>query len=129
MHKYLHIHHLEAINLLVAYRTLGRFVEEPGVTILMVTDNISSSFALTTGKTKDEVFANCARELWLAAMVNNHTIEVCHRPGLSIPLADALSRRYNDPDKHDYVKSSMDRHCMKFVEPQLWGYNFFTDNL
>lgn len=127
--KYHQIHHLEAINLLVAYRTLGRFVEQPGITILMVTDNISSSFALTTGRTKDVVFANCARELWLAALVNNHVIEICHRPGHSIPLADALSRSHNEPDKKEYVKRSMERRRLTRVEPQLWEYNFFTKNL
>lgn len=71
MEKYPCIHHLEAINLLVAFRTLVPFVKEAGVSIIMATDNLALSTAIQTGKTKDSVFANCAREMWLHKQVTN----------------------------------------------------------
>lgn len=129
MKKYPKIHHLEAINLLVAYRTLGRYVNDPGATILMATDNISSSFALQTGRTTDDVFANCARELWLADLTNNHMIEICHKPGENIPLADALSRQHNQQAKADYVNRRVKDMNLTVVLPQLDGYCFFNKNL
>lgn len=68
---YSHIHHLEAINLLVAYPTLAPLVTQPGDQVIISTDNISSSYALETGRTKDSVFAKCSREMWLLATINN----------------------------------------------------------
>lgn len=59
------IHHLEAINLLVVYKSLASHVAIPGVLIVINTDNMASSIALETGRTKDNILGNCARELWL----------------------------------------------------------------
>lgn len=71
--KYPLIDHLEAINLLVAFRTLATLVRETGACIVMATD-IGSSYAIQIGKTKDKVFADCAREMWLEALSSGH----CH---------------------------------------------------
>lgn len=123
------IHHLEAINLLVAYHTLARFVHQPGVKIVLATDNISSSYALQSGRTADAVFANCARELWLAALTNNHDVIIRHKYGHQIPLADALSRQHNQPEKAALVKEIITSNKLKLVKPHLCGYKFFTKNL
>lgn len=45
------IHHLEAINLVVAYNTLAHRVAYPGCLIVISTDNLGSSIALQTGRT------------------------------------------------------------------------------
>lgn len=77
-----HIHHLEAVNLIFAYTTLAHLVAEPGALLVLSTDNISSSFALESGRTRDMIFASCSRELWLKALANNHLVTIRHKAGL-----------------------------------------------
>lgn len=127
--KYPQIHHLEAINLLVAYRTLAKKIQRPGATIVISTDNSGSSFALQSGRTKDTVFASCSRQLWLDATTNNHIVLIRHKPGHLIPLSDALSRQSRDTQKDVYVRETVRRQNLIFVHPALSGYVFFNDKL
>lgn len=53
--KYQAIHQMEAINILVAYRTLAQHHHSEPTSVLILTDNISSSAALMTGRTKDPI--------------------------------------------------------------------------
>lgn len=53
MATYKSIHVLEAINLLVAFKTLAPTSKENQAHMMIHTDNMASSFALMTGKTKD----------------------------------------------------------------------------
>ena len=55
---------------------------------------MGSQQALHTGKTKDKVLAACARQLWVDAAIHDHTVQIVHKPGADIPLADALSRQH-----------------------------------
>lgn len=126
---YPHIHHLEAINLIVAYRTLAPLVAKPGDLVVISTDNISSSQALETGRTRDHVFAKCSRELWLLAGIHNHIITIRHKHGALIPLADALSRCHHDHAKDAYVRTVVARDDLIAVSPSLEGYRFFTADL
>lgn len=86
------IHQLEAVNIVVALRTLCINQPRPGEGVTIYTDNQSSSFALSSGVTTDSVLSACARELWLEAAVRDIDIQILHKPGALIPLADALSR-------------------------------------
>lgn len=54
------IHQMEALNILVAYRTLAHQDSSDPTSVLILTDNISSSAALTTGRTKDPALGACA---------------------------------------------------------------------
>lgn len=60
--KFPNIHQLEAVNVLVALRTLAPPHLRDIDGILIFTDNISASFSLTTGKTRDQVLGACARD-------------------------------------------------------------------
>lgn len=51
--RYPSIHMLEALNLLVSYKTLAPRKHHGRLTVVLLTDNNASSFALSTGKTKD----------------------------------------------------------------------------
>lgn len=53
--RYLNIHMLEAINLLVSYKTLAPVTDPRRLTVILLTDNMASSYALYKGKTKDTV--------------------------------------------------------------------------
>ena len=56
------------------------------------TDNMSAMYALNTGKTKDPILQACARELFLIAALQELDITITHVPGVTLVLADALSR-------------------------------------
>lgn len=123
------IHQLEAINTLVAYRTLAHRDIAAPVRALILTDNMSSSQALMSGRTKDRILAACAREFWLEAAKNGDKIDIEHRPGTSIPLADALSRMSTDATKLDYVQTVVATNNLVFVQPHINDYVFFDPSI
>lgn len=127
--RYSVIHQMEAINILVAYRTLAHVHDNNPASVLVLTDNIASSHALMTGRTRDPVLAACARELWLEAAKHQDIINIEHRPGTSIPLADALSRMDSNISKADYVRAAVIQHDLKFVPPVITDYVFFDSDL
>lgn len=127
INKYTAIHQLEVIYLLVAYRTLSPPLGTQGQCIIMVTDNISSAYALTTGRTKDSVLAACSRELWLEAARADHDIHIVHKPGGEIPLADALSRAYIDHSKAKLTQDIVPSRGLIQICPKLAGYCFFNN--
>lgn len=125
MAKYPDIVHLEAINLLVTYHTLAHLVPNTGVLVVIFTDNIGSKFALESGKTKDNTLAMCAREIWLEASIHNHHVEIRHKPGTELILADALSRQKKDPRKAAIAHQMIMRDKLSSVSPKLRDYVFF----
>lgn len=118
--------HLEAINVVVAFRTLviPKRIAPAAVTIW--TDNLGSSYALQSGRTKDKTLAACARELWLMAANANCSISIRHKHGHLIELADALSRMNHDTQKAHLASSLVSTRGLSFVDPVLNNYVFFT---
>lgn len=127
MDNYPSIHMLEAINLLIAYRTLCPQHGLAGKCVVIATDNLASHFALTTGRTKDSVLGSCARELWLGAARADHEIQIVHKEGTAIPLADALSRFYSDSAKAALAIELTAVLNLTELSPVLSGYVFFND--
>lgn len=123
--KFPHIYQLEAVNVVVAYKTLAIFYPTTPTHVTIWTDNITSSFALETGRTKDEVLGLCAHELWLDASKRNHTIEIKHKRGTLLPLADALSRLSQDHAKAALANEIVARRDLQFVPPHVNDYKFF----
>lgn len=123
------IHQLEAVNIVVAYRTLVSTFKTPGVHVIIFTDNSASSFAIQSGKTKDKVLASCSREMWLEAAKNDHVISIVHKPGTELLLADALSRRFTEPAKALLADEIIHRQSLSCINPVLNDYMFFTVNL
>lgn len=121
------IHHLEAVNILIAYKTLCPTTDTRSKSIFIYTDNIASSYALTSGKTKDKILASCARELWLLAATADHTISIEHRHGHSIPLADALSRKFFDHAKDLLATTLIRERNLVNVHPNVSDMFFFHD--
>ena len=115
--KYPHTHQREAVNLLVAYRSLKPSCTT-GLKVVVHTDNLSSKYALQTGRTKDPVLAACARQVWLEAAIGDHDIEIRHKPGKDIPLADALSRM-SEPAKKRFALEQVASQNLSVVEPAL----------
>lgn len=125
--KYPSIHMLEAINLLVSYRTLCPKEGTAGKCIVLIMDNLASHFALNSGQTKDQTLSACARELWLEAARADHEIRIEHKPGTEILLADALSRFYSDPSKGALALKLTARLGLTEIPPKLSGYTFFNE--
>lgn len=127
--RFKNIHSLEALNLLIAYKTLAPVAHHSKLTVVLLTDNMASSFALSTGRTKDEELGACARQLWLEAAVRDQSFIIQHKPGSQIPLADALSRYAQDTNKAAYVDMETERRGLTETAPTLNGYAFFTADL
>lgn len=127
--KFPNIHHLEAVNILVAYQTLGTLNQIRPAKIVIYTDNMASSCVLSSGKTKDETLAACSRQLWLLASRNSQEIIIKHKPGDQIPIADALSRMSQDKVKRDFVTDVVIKKRLVFVPPVLNNYVFFASSL
>lgn len=123
------IHHLEAVNVLVAYRTLAPRFHIRNATIVIFTDNSASAYALTSGKTADPILAQCARELWLEAATNDHDIQITYKPGSDIPIADALSRYHVDHTKRAWVDRIRVSDNLTIVHPVLKNMCFFDPQL
>lgn len=120
---------LEAINLLVAYRTLAPKNHRGKLTVVLLTDNIASAYAISTGKTKDSVLGACAREMWLEAALRDQSFIIQHKPGQDLPLADALSRYHDDPVKANFADLEIANRGLSLVSPVLKGYSFFSEDL
>lgn len=123
------IHQMEAVNILVSYRTLAHLNSTAPTSVLILTDNISSSAALMTGRTRDSVLGACARELWLEAAKHDDIITIQHKPGVEIPLADGLSRMAQDVTKRQFVHDTVKSRGLVFVPPVLNHYIFFDGDL
>lgn len=129
MNSFPDIVHLEAINVVVAFRTLVIPKAAAPLAVIIWTDNLGSSYALESGRTRDSTLAACARELWLMAATNNCTISIRHKHGHLIQLADALSRMNQDKQKEALAMSLVSARRLLFVEPVLNDYIFFTPML
>ena len=86
-----HISQLEAINLLIAVRSLGP-PNPDGYRYNIRCDNEATVTSMNSGRTRDPWLARCARELWLYSAVKNVRIVVTHVPGAKMTISDALSR-------------------------------------
>lgn len=120
------IHELEAINLLITYKTFAKYIPDDNALVIIFTDNIASSYALETGRTKDTTLASCARELWLLAARRSHTISIRHKPGVQLEFVDALSRMHSSHSKTFLVKDLVSKYNLIHVPPVLNQCKFFT---
>lgn len=125
--KYQAIHKLEAINLLVAYKTLAPENDSTKLHIQIYTDNISSAFAIMSGRTKDETLAACSRQMWLEAAWRDQTFTITHKPGAQIELADGLSRFHTDTAKRHLAETEIAARGLTELEPILSKYVFFHE--
>lgn len=127
--KFPHIYQLEAVNLVLAYKTLAPTFKACPANIVVWTDNAASSYALQTGRTKDQVLGACARELWLQASKLQHNIEIRHKSGALLVLPDALSRMFQDKEKRKLASSLISLKALKSINPVLDNYKFFDTDL
>ena len=88
-HQYT-IVHLEMLNIVVALKVWANQWSNKKLRIKC--DNMAVVEVLTSGKTKDNILATCARNVWLLCAVFNISIHIEHIPGKQNVIADLLSR-------------------------------------
>ena len=86
---------IEAINVICALdcltpKNLNEYL------IIINTDNKTAQTVLDTGHGRDKVLTACARYIWQYSSLNNCVINVVHKPGSQLIIADALSRAFKD---------------------------------
>ena len=116
-----HISQLEATNIVVAVKSLI----PPTLAnhkVVVTTDNLASVYALNSGRTSDYVLAACSRELWLVAATRQLSVLIQHAPGVSLVLADALSRRYMDSKAEAIARQLIGEKGLVRVDPVPLDY-------
>ena len=104
----LNIAQLEAINLIAALENLCP--QDPhNYDIQIVTDNMSSKQVLATGSGKDVILTACARKLWHFCALKSCHVEIIHKPGKTLIIADALSRAFINEN----CKLTATNYCIK----------------
>ena len=88
-HQY-SIVHLEMLNIVVALKVWATQWSKKKLRIKC--DNMAVVEVLTSGKTKDNILAICARNVWLLCAIFNVSIHIEHIPGKQNVIADLLSR-------------------------------------
>lgn len=111
-----HISQLEALNALIAVKTLIPGDLE-GHRVVVKTDNAASASVLVTGRSHDPVLAACSRELAMLMVLRQIDIDVVHVPGITLDLADALSRRHDDAAMNDKALSMIRANGLTRVNP------------
>ena len=103
------IAHLELLNIVVAVKVWR--ARWTGWTVQIFCDNMNSVHVLQTGKSRDNFMRSCAREVFLYTAACDIDIQVCHRPGLQMVWADALSREHTHERYASQVRN--DPHLSK----------------
>ena len=96
------IAHLELLNVVVALKMWSD--RWAGWTVQIYCDNLNSVYVLQSGRSRDSFMQACAREVFLVTAAGDIDIQVCHRPGLSMIWADALSREHTHPKFQRFVR-------------------------
>ena len=94
------IAHLEMLNVVVALRMWAPLWE--GHKIQIYCDNMNTCIALQTGRSKDSFMQACVRSVFVLSVSHDIEILVCHRPGVSLMAADALSRLHTSDRSMQY---------------------------
>ena len=115
------IHALEAVNLVEAVAIL-RPASGLGMQVIVNTDNQASACTLETGRGSDEALCMCSRELWLLAALFGFGLEIRHKPGRDLVLADALSRAHKDPE----LAAEAARRCARLGLSQVSVHHSIT---
>ena len=79
------------------------FIDESmrGKTVLLKTDNMATAMVLQSGRGRDPMILQAARDIWYHEAIMGVKIIPIHAPGSTLTLADALSRRPISPQHVD----------------------------
>ena len=95
--------HLEMLNIVVALKVWAH--QWANKKLRIKCDNMAVVEVLLSDKTKDNVLATCARNIWMLTALFNITIHIEHIPGKCNVIADLLSRFKFDQVSWDLLKN------------------------
>ena len=81
--------------------------------------NMAASHTLLTGKGQDMLLVACSREIWLMASLFDFDIQIKHKPGELLILADTLSLPHHDPQKQSLADSLTKSHGLTRIPVTL----------
>ena len=115
------IAHLEMLNVVVAVKMWRE--RWPGWTVQIYCDNANTVALLQTGKSRDDFMRACAREIFLYAAAFDIDVQACHRPGVQMVWADALSREHTHDKFRRFVREDQHLSSARRLEvpPGLFG--------
>lgn len=118
-----HISTLEALNCLVACRTLISS-RDRHTTIELNSDNRASIDAMAFGRAKDPVLAAICRAIWYLAARMDIKMVYTHTPGEQMSIPDALSRAHLNASEENRAQQIIAHYNLKTVVPQKFATNY-----
>lgn len=118
-----HISTLEAINCLVALRTLVN-VADRDKTFEVQCDSESAISAFAFGRARDPVLLAVCRAAWYFAACMGINIVYTHIPGVNMNVPDALSRAHLGPQHRIRADNIIQQHSLKMVSVKKWATNY-----
>lgn len=121
----MHISQLEALNCLIAARTLLSDVND--VSVQIICDNEGAMATLSSGRGRDRIITAVSHAFWFFAAKRNIHFTFKHAPGHSMVVADALSRQHlsdhHAGEAHCIAQRLKLQYCD--VHPSCCDYNSF----
>ena len=115
------IAHLEMLNVVVAVKMWRK--RWSGWAVQVYCDNLNSVYVLQTGRSRDFFMRACAREVFLYTAACDIELQICHRPGVNMIWADALSREHTHQKYATFV--AQDSHLQAATRRSV-PLEFFT---
>lgn len=113
------ISELEAVNLVVALQTFLTDADR-GRHIKVFCDNMATVEVCTTGRGRNQIILDCARNIWMVQALLDIKITYEHIAGTKNVFADALSRRHMSPKFERTVLDRCERDNIPLREPCLY---------
>lgn len=118
-----HINSLEALNCLVALKTLISSKDRSTV-IELQCDNSATVYALAYGRARDPTLSAICRAVWYFTARLDVELLVTHVPGKYMDIADALSRAHLSDDEHARAQRFITQYSLQCVTPQKHAMNY-----
>lgn len=118
-----HISTLEAVNCLVALRTLLNSTDRD-TTIELRCDSESAIAALAFGRARDSVLLAVCRAAWYLSASMNINVLYTHVPGYLMDMPDALSRAHLGPQHRTRADLVIAKNNLTMVKPAKWATNY-----
>ena len=114
--------HLEILNILVACKIWASHWENKKIQIFC--DTLAAVEVLTSGRTRDETLATCARNIWPFSALYNIHFTFSHIAGVQNTIADLLSRWGNSHNDWRKLKNLCPDHIWvdSHIVPTLLNY-------
>lgn len=118
-----HISLLEALNCLVALRTLVSSKDRSTV-IELQCNNSAKVHALRLGRACDPVLSAISRAVWYHMARMDIKLLVTHIPGKFMDIADALSRAHISAEQYDKAQLYISKFSLQCVTPEKYATNY-----